>query len=141
MTTDNEEDSMSVGLLEPDEVRAILGARLNSHEWWMIPWVGDGSGPLSQAIEQACYAGDAAADCEVFLTPGAPGGVFVTSVFRKRSMAPERLAEVFAELGMVIEADRLRTQDVLVAGSRDEAVNAAIAQALGLFGAWLEGKG
>lgn len=127
--------SFGVGFLTEDEARAVIRDKLDSREWWCIPWVSQAASRASIEIEATYYDGEANGDLETMTTLGMIPGVFALVFAHKRRMSAVQLAALLysdpAAAELLIKHDIL----AIIESPDDERGSAAMFA----FNAWVMG--
>ena len=122
-------------LLSTNDLRQRIRERIDSREWWVMPWLTAEAPDLSITVEQQFYTGEASGDFEAYMGP-----VPVT-MGHKRRMTAEQAAVALSDLTMqtaTVEerAALFREHDILVAGIPDEATLLSLI----VWEAWVQGR-
>ena len=133
---------MSMLVLDEAEVRALIHGKIDSREWWILPWLDGRSAALSQRIEETFYAGDASPDFEL-VAGGSVPGVLALAFAQKRRMTARQLARLLIRnsanhLGSDVAhlTRQLHEHDVVISCEDRQTAEMRMA----VFQAWLEGR-
>jgi hypothetical protein len=107
---------MSVGLLEGEDLRALVRKRVNSRQWWVILAYNASAYSLLERIEERFYQGHKAAGFEILFPVGPPWFTMGAIAFaRKKDMSARNLLSIYRDAqqpGLTLED--LQGRDILL---------------------------